>query len=136
MKGLNVAYIVGHLGAAPETKTTDMGLEIATFTVATTEKYKNKSGELVENTEWHKIVCYGAICKVCSFLHKGSKVLVSGRLKTTKYQDKNGIDKYMTQIICKDIILLDSKNNSTSNNTATVNNSTDEVPDFDDDLPF
>jgi single-strand DNA-binding protein len=107
---LNRIEIIGNLGKDVELRYTQSGSAVALFSVATTERYKNKSGEKVEETEWHNVVAWSKLAEICGeFLHKGSKVYISGKSKTRKWQDKNGNDKYTTEIIASEMIMLDGK---------------------------
>lgn len=99
MSSLNRAQIIGNLGADPEIKTFENGDKIATFSVATTEKWKDKStGEKKEATEWHRVVISGKLVDVIErYVQKGTRVMVEGKIKTRKYQ-KDGVDHYTTEI--------------------------------------
>ncbi len=99
---LNRVDLIGNLGKDPEVRTTQEGKDIVTLTVATSEKWKDKStGEQKEATEWHRVVIFsqGLATVAKTYLKKGQKVYVSGSLRTQKWTDKNGIDRYTTEII-------------------------------------
>lgn len=99
MASVNKAIIVGNLGRDPEMRYLPDGTAVANFSVATTDKYKDKSGQMVEQTEWHSVSFFGRIAEVCGqYLAKGSSVYVEGRIKTRKYTDKEGIERYATGI--------------------------------------
>jgi single-strand DNA-binding protein len=110
---LNRAEIIGHLGADPEHRRTNSGDPIASFRVATTEKWTTKDGEKKEHTDWHSVVCFNeGLCSVIErFLRKGSKVFVSGKLQTRKWQAQDGSDRYTTEIVLQkfrgELVLLD-----------------------------
>lgn len=108
---LNQAQIIGHLGRDPEVRHLPSGEAVANFTIATTEKWRDKtSGESKESTEWHNISCFGRLAEIVGqYLHKGSLVYVSGKIKTRKYQDKDGVDKYATSIQCQELKMLGGK---------------------------
>lgn len=108
---LNQAQIIGHLGRDPEVRHLPSGEAVANFTIATTEKWRDKtSGESKESTEWHNISCFGRLAEIVGqYLHKGSLVYVSGKIKTRKYQDKDGVDKYSTSIQCQELKMLGGK---------------------------
>ena len=100
MAGINKVIIVGNLGNAPEIRTMPNGEQVANITVATSESWTDKNtGERKEQTEWHRIVLYRRLAEIAAqYLHKGSQVYVEGRLKTRKWQDSNGQDRYTTEI--------------------------------------
>lgn len=113
MNGVNKAIIVGTLGNDPETRYANNGSAITNISVATSEKWKDKtSGEMQEKTEWHRICAFGKLAEIMSeYLRKGSQVYIEGRIETTKYQDNNGVDKYSTQIIANQMQMLGGRNN-------------------------
>ena len=100
MAGINKVIIVGNLGNDPEIRTMPTGEQVANITVATSESWTDKnSGEKKTQTEWHRIVLYRRLAEIAAqYLHKGSQVYVEGRLKTRKWQDNNGQDRYTTEI--------------------------------------
>ena len=108
---LNQAQIIGHLGRDPEVRTTQGGDTIANFSVATTERWRDRaSGEQREATEWHRITAYQKLADVCGkFLRKGSKVFVQGKLVTRKWTDRDGVERYITEIRAQDMKMLDGK---------------------------
>ena len=100
MAGINKAIIVGNLGQDPEIRTMPNGEQVANIAVATSESWTDKNtGERKEQTEWHRIVLYRRLAEIAGqYLHKGSQVYVEGRLKTRKWQDQSGQDRYTTEI--------------------------------------
>lgn len=105
---LNKVMLIGNLGADPEVRQTNSGNSVASFTIATSEKYK-KEGEQVEKTEWHKCVAWGRLAEICGeYLRKGSRVFVEGKLETRKWQDKEGNDRWTTEIVCREMKMLSS----------------------------
>jgi len=95
---LNKVQVIGNLGGDPECRQAGDS-SVANFTVATTERWKNKNGEQQESTEWHKVVAWGKLAEICSqYLHKGKLVYIEGALQTRKWQDKEGNDRYTTEI--------------------------------------
>lgn len=100
MLNLNQVNLIGNLGQDPEIRFTQGGDPVATLSIATTEKWTDKqSGEKREATEWHRVVVFNALAKVCQdYLQKGSKVYISGKLVTRKWQDKDGNDRYTTEV--------------------------------------
>jgi single-strand DNA-binding protein len=112
---LNKVMLIGNLGKDPEIRATQSGTSVVTFNVATTERWKNKDGQMQEATEWHRVVAWQKLAEICgTYLHKGSKVYIEGKLQTRKWQDQNGNDKYTTEIIAKDMKMLDSKGSGDS----------------------
>jgi single-strand DNA-binding protein len=146
MRGVNKAVIVGTLGNDPDVRYTADGKAIANISVATSEQWKDKnSGEKQEKTEWHRVVFFGKLAEiVAEYLKKGSQVYVEGKLQTRKWQDKDGNDKYTTEIVANEMQMLGGKNNESrpSENTATTRSQTTSTDgggngDFvDDDIPF
>ena len=110
-KGINKVIIIGNLGNEPESRQTHTGLSVTTISVATSESWKDKqSGEKQERTEWHRIVFYDRLADIAAeYLKKGSKVYIEGSLRTNKWQDKDGSDRYRTEIVASALQMLDSK---------------------------
>lgn len=114
-RGVNKVILIGNLGRDPEIRYTPSGAAVASVTLATSETWKDKqTGENQERTEWHRIVFYQRLAEIVGeYLRKGAKIFVEGRLRTTKWQDKNtGQDRYTTEIIADNMQMLDSKANS------------------------
>lgn len=116
MSGFNRATLVGHLGKDPETRRLTNGNPVVSFSLATSETWRDKqTGERREKTEWHNCVVFNeSLCKVAeNYLKKGSKVLIEGKIKTRKWQDKSGADRWSTEIVLEsfggNILLLDKK---------------------------
>jgi single-strand DNA-binding protein len=107
-RGINKAIILGNLGKDPEIRYASNGNAIANFSIATSESWKDKnSGEKVEKTEWHRISAFGKLAEIIGeYLKKGSQVYIEGRLQTRKWQDKDGQDKYTTEIVASDMQML------------------------------
>lgn len=104
---VNKVILVGNLGKDPQTRSTPNGQEVATLTVATSEKYKDKSGELQERTEWHTVVVWGKQAESCGkYLTKGRQVYVEGRLATRKWTDKEGAERYSTEVVAETVKFL------------------------------
>lgn len=108
MASVNKVIIVGNLGGDPETRYTASGSAVTNASIATTDRYKDKtSGEVKENTEWHRVVFFNRLAEVAGeYLKKGSQVYIEGKLQTKKWQDKDGQDKYTTQIIADSMQML------------------------------
>ena len=137
---LNQVQIIGHLGRDPEIRYLPSGEAIANFTIATTEKWKDKqTGEQKESTEWHSISTFGRLAEIVGkYLHKGSLVYVSGKLKTRKYQ-KDGQDHYATSIQCQELKMLGGKPSSGESNQQQSNSTQSQgrgFEDMEDDIPF
>lgn len=110
-RGINKVLIMGNLGTEPETRYMPSGAAVTNIRVATSEVWKDKqSGERQERTEWHRIVLFNRLGEIAAqYLHKGSRVFVEGSLRTNKWQDQNGNDRYTTEIIASAMQLMDSK---------------------------
>jgi single-strand DNA-binding protein len=110
-RGLNKVMLIGHLGNDPERRETASGQSVVNFTLATSEGFKDSSGNFQERTEWHRIVAWGKLAEICSqYLKKGRQVYIEGRLQTRSWDDnKTGEKKYTTEIVCSDMQMLGSK---------------------------
>ena len=110
-KSVNKAILVGNVGKDPEVKFLPSGSPVANFTLATSERFKDKSGEFQERTEWHNIVAYQRTAEIIrDYVKKGSKLYVEGRIQTRSYDDKNtGQKRYFTEIIVNDLVLLSGR---------------------------
>jgi single-strand DNA-binding protein len=107
-RGINKVILIGHLGADPETRAMPSGLTVANLRLATTESWKDKqSGEQQERTEWHNVALFGRLGEIAAeYLRKGSQVYIEGRLRTRKWQDKEGRDRYTTEIVGNEMQML------------------------------
>ena len=104
---VNKVILVGNLGQAPELKTTTSGLSVSNLRIATNERKKDSNGTWVDSTEWHSIVVFGGQAENCSkFLEKGRQVYVEGRLQTRKWQDKDGQDRWSTEVVAHQVKFL------------------------------
>jgi single-strand DNA-binding protein len=110
-RGINKVILIGNLGADPETRAMPSGMTVANIRVATSENWKDKqSGENKERTEWHNVAMFGRLGEIAGeYLKKGSKVYIEGSLRTRKWQDKQGNDRYTTEIIANEMQMLDSR---------------------------
>jgi single-strand DNA-binding protein len=108
---INKVILVGNLGRDPEVRSTPSGQPVASFTLATTRKWKDKSGQRQEQTEWHQIVCWGRQAEVAGqYLTKGKQIYVEGRLQTRSWDDKtSGEKRYRTEVICDNFQMLGSR---------------------------
>ena len=118
-KGVNKVIIVGNLGNDPELRFSQAGTAMCSISVATSESWKDKtSGEMQERTEWHRVKFFGKLAEIAGeYLKKGSQVYVEGKLRTEKYTDKAGVEKYSTDIIADELQMLGSKQQATDNAT-------------------
>lgn len=154
-RGVNKVILVGNLGRDPEIRYAPSGSAIANITIATTESWKDKNtGEKQEKTEWHRIVFFNRLAEIVGeYLKKGSQIYVEGRLQTRKWQDKDGHDRYTTEIVANEMQMLGSRSgagapaddfNQDRAPAAKTGDSTGGAPqaaapaaaDFDDDIPF
>ena len=107
---INKVILIGNLGRDPEVRTTQSGSKVATLNIATTERQKGADGQWGDHTEWHRVVLFGKTAENAErFLSKGRQVYVEGKLRTRKYQDKSGVEKYSTEIIADDLRFLGGK---------------------------
>ena len=154
MAGVNKVILVGNLGKDPEVRHLESGSVVANLTLATTEAYKDKNGQRVENTEWHDLELWDGQAKIAEqYLKKGSQIYVEGRLQTRKWQTKEGQDRYTTEIVADTMQMLGSKDSSSDSSTRSSNQEFNQEPskasqskapspatgsltDFEDDIPF
>ena len=150
-RGVNKVIIVGNLGKDPETRYMPSGSAVTNLRIATSESWKDKvSGEQQERTEWHAVAMFGRLAEIAAeYLRKGSQVYIEGKLRTRKWQDKEGKDRYTTEIVADEMQMLGSKGGGAGMSSsapagggkrtaAAVNDSDGGGPpgDFDDDIPF
>jgi len=144
-RGINKVIIVGNLGGDPETRYMPSGSAVTNITVATNESWKDKqTGEQKDRTEWHKVAMFNRLAEVAAeYLRKGSQVYIEGKLRTRKWQDKNGQDRWTTEIVADEMQMLGGRGGGGS---APMSSGQDSGPpsaapqagpdDFDDDIPF
>jgi len=112
-KSINRATLLGNLGKNPELRSTPQGSSVCSFTIATSDSYKDKNGEWQETTEWHNVVCWEWLANYAAEnLRKGSKVYVEGKIKNRSYEGKDGITRYVTEIQAQNVINLVGKEKS------------------------
>ena len=110
---INKVILIGNLGADPEVRYSQNGAAVASFRLATTEVWRKQDGSKEELTEWHRIVAFGRLGEICGeYLSKGSKVYIEGRLQTRKWQDRDGNDRYTTEIVARDMKMLSPRGTS------------------------
>ena len=150
MSSLNKAMVIGRLGADPEVRYTQSNTAVATLSVATTERYKDRNGEQQENTEWHRIVAWGRLAEICQeYLKKGSLAYFEGPIQTRQWEDKDGQKRYTTEIKALNMQMLDSRGDMGSGGGAPASQSSggqnepvgssvdlNSFDDMDDDLQF
>ena len=115
-RGINKVILIGNLGRDPETRYTQGGAAVTNLRIATAESWKDRqTGEQQERTEWHWVVCFARLGEIAGeYLRKGSKVYIEGRLQTRKWQDKEGHDRYSTEIVANEMQMLDSRGGDTT----------------------
>ena len=142
---LNKAVLIGRLGKDPDVHYTKSGIPISSFSIATNNVYKGKDGNMVEQTDWHKVVTWRKLAEISGqYLKKGALVCVEGQLKTRSYDDKDGVKRYMTEIIAETMQMLSSKKGAEQQELLTHEQANDEPVEADeaeespskDDLPF
>ncbi len=103
----NKVQLIGHVGNAPEIMNLESGKKLAKFSLATNETYKNTMGEKVTDTQWHNIVAWGKLAGLVeNYAVKGKEVGIEGKLTTRSYEDKEGVKRYITEIVCNELLLL------------------------------
>jgi single-strand DNA-binding protein len=141
-RSINKVILIGNLGQDPELRYTSSGVAVASFSMATSESWKDQDGNVQEKTQWHKLVAWRKLAEIVGeYLKKGSKVYVEGRIQYRSYDDKNGVKRDITEIVLDQMLMLDSKGtshaNGSSNGTAASSQQVEESgPDKVDDLPF
>ena len=140
---LNKVTLIGRLGNDPEVRHMPNGNPVANISIATSRRWKDKqSDEKREETEWHRIVCFNRLAEIVGeHLKKGSMIYIEGRIRTNKWQDQSGQDRFTTEIVAEQMTMLDRKNDSTSGQPSSPQQSApqQQAPTgqpFDDDLPF
>lgn len=143
---VNKVILVGNLGKDPELRYTPQGAAVATFSLATSEKWKGQDGQPQEKTEWHNIVAWRQLAEICGkYLEKGKQVYIEGRIQTRSYDDRDGNKRYITEIVADKMQMLGQRgdgegrsNQGRQQERRQPNDSYDEGPGFnpDDDIPF
>ena len=110
MRGVNRVMLIGNLGKDPDIQNLEGNIAVAKFPLATTETFKDRSGKLVSQTEWHTVVLWRGLAELASkYLHKGSLVYIEGRLRTRSWEDKEGNRKFATEVVGDNLIMLDKR---------------------------
>ena len=142
MSGINKVILVGNLGKDPEVRHLEGGAIVAKFPLATSESYKTREGQKIDQTEWHNIVMWRGLAESAEkFLRKGSLVYIEGKIRTRSWDDKDGNKRYATEIIADTMTMLGSKRPEDSNSTAGVSSNSFDQPmnqgnSSDEPLPF
>ena len=143
MSSVNKALIIGNLGQDPEIKYTQSGSPVANLSVATSERWKDKStGDQKEKTEWHRVVVFGRLAEIAEqYLKKGSKVFIEGKIQTRDWEDSEGRKRYTTEVVAREMTMLDSKFSADSNSDSDSSDTTPKETaskdsDFEEDIPF
>jgi len=126
MSGVNKVILIGNLGKDPEVRYLDNGVAVANLSLATTENYKNKEGERVNQTEWHDVVLWRGLAEVAEkYLKKGASVYIEGKIRTSKWVDKEEKTRYKTEVMADKLTML---GRSSNNDSQTPSSSEDDLP--------
>lgn len=145
MAGVNKVILIGNLGKDPDVRTLETGVKVASFRLATTERFTGKSGEKTEHTEWHSIVAWRGLAEIAEkFLRKGNTVYIEGRLRTREWEDKDNNKRFTTEILADNMTMLGGRRDGggeegfqqTGNGTASAPEETALPNTPEDDLPF
>ena len=144
MRGVNRVMLIGNLGKDPDIQFLEGNIAVAKFSLATTETYKDRSGKLISQTEWHTVVLWRGLAELAQkYLHRSSLVYIEGRLKTRSWEDKEGNKKFATEVVGDNLIMLDKRNEGGSGAAANDidNDGEEELPPIaeeggDERLPF
>jgi len=139
---INKAILVGNVGIDPDVRTLENGVKVATVSLATSERFSDKSGQKQERTTWHRIVLWRNLADLVEkYVHKGSQLYIEGRISNRQYKDKDGADRFTTEIVANDMKFLGKRDDDNKNKEGSIPPSgtvpppsTDEMPA--DDLPF
>jgi single-strand DNA-binding protein len=140
MASVNNVILVGNLGQDPDLSYLDSGTAKATLSLATNEKWKNKQGEDQEKTEWHRIIFWGRLAEICGeYLRKGREIYVEGKLQTRKWEDRDGNDRYTTEVVGFSMQMLGGRGDGGQSSPTTSRPTPPgpaDLPEPDDDIPF
>jgi len=139
--GINKVILVGNVGKDPEVRHLDSGVAVASFSLATSETYKNKDGQKVTNTEWHNIVLWRGLAEIAEkYVKKGNPLYIEGKIRTRSWDDKDGNKRYTTEIIADNMQMLGSKQSSEEEASSAPESAAavdiENIPAEGDDLPF
>ena len=134
---VNKVVLVGHLGGDPETRFLPSGAAVANFNLATNESWKDANGEFQDKTEWHRCVMFGKSAELAGdLLKKGQLAYIEGKLQTRNWEDKDGVKRYTTEVVCDMFTMLGRKMDSAETQERPKPNESEDSPLEDDDLPF
>ena len=134
---VNKVVLVGHLGGDPETRFMPSGAAVANFNLATNESWKDTNGEFQDKTEWHRCVMFGKSAELAGdLLKKGQLAYIEGKLQTRNWEDKDGVKRYTTEVVCDMFTMLGRKMDSAETQERPKPNESEDSPLEDDDLPF
>ncbi len=137
MAGINKVILIGNLGKDPETFTFENGVKKVSFSVATTESYKDKEGNKVDQTEWHNVVLWRGLADVAEkYLSKGNQVYIEGKIKTRAWDDKDGNKRYITEIYADNMTMLGGRRDDSQTQKSNEKVPEVDIPAPEDDLPF
>ena len=143
MRGVNRVMLIGNLGKDPDVQFLEGNIAVAKFPLATTETFKDRSGKLISQTEWHTVVLWRGLAELAQkYLHKGSLVYIEGRLRTRSWEDKEGNRKFATEVVGDNLIMLDKRTDAGPSTMPADHSSiegvsnTDAPPEAGGDLPF
>lgn len=137
-RSVNKVFLLGHLGKDPDIRYMQNGTAVATFSIATSEQWKDNDGNAQERTQWHNIVAWRKLAEICGeYLKKGSHIYLEGKLQYRNYDDKNGLKRYVTEIVMEELVMLDTRGGQAAPAPDTSNVATNAEPSAPiDDLPF
>ena len=154
-RGINKVILIGNLGRDPETRYTQGGSAVTTFSLATSDQWRDReTNEQQERTEWHRVVCFARLGEIAGqYLRRGSKCYIEGRLQTRSWEDREGQTRYTTEIVARDMQMLDSRGDASggyappprggaqeraqpARSAAPAADAADDLDDLDDDIPF
>ena len=137
MASINKVILIGNLGRDPEVRFMPNGDAVCNFSIATSDTWKDKSGEKQSKTEWHNIVMYRRLAEIAGeYLKKGSSVYLEGSLQTRKWQTKEGQDRTTTEVVAREMTMLDSKGDNMESSSSTGSPSKPDNDKFEEDIPF
>ena len=143
MRGVNRVMLIGNLGKDPEVQVLEGNIAVAKFPLATTETFKDRSGKLVSQTEWHTVVLWRGLAELAQkYLHKSSLVYIEGRLRTRSWEDKDGNRKFATEVVGDNLIMLDKRADSSgsasqqTDSSENISSGESSVGDPSENLPF
>jgi single-strand DNA-binding protein len=136
-KSINKVILVGRVGKEPKSATMPNGTAVCNFSMATGKSWKDQSGERKESTEWHRCTAFGKLAEIAtSYVRAGMRLYIEGEIRTRSYKDDNGQDKYITEIIANDLVMLSGGDGATHSQAAQPQPAPQQGDQFDDNIPF